>query len=191
MPRRSPSLALLPDQPNRRQTEELQILSWNPGPARESDPSLLASHHNGPWHIICVQDRSGIVTESSLAKNFYVATHHHCAALLNKDTYTRDFTCTPIHVPCSLRYSMRAVEGMVVTGKFRRAPDQSCSYFTVADVHTNNECAKRRSVCIALLLLIRDLCTKLIAVILTGDFNKAGERETPSGACGWTPDLSA
>ena len=45
----------------------------------------------------------------------------------------------------------------------------------------NNECAKRRSVCTALLLLIRDLCMKLGAVILTGDFNKAVERETPSG----------
>ena len=66
-------------------------------------------------------------------------------------------------------------------GKLRRAPDQSCSYFTVANVHINNECAKRMSVCIARLLLIRDLCLKLRAVVLTGDFNKAVEREAPSG----------
>ena len=70
---------------------------------------------------------------------------------------------------------------MVVTGKFRRAPDQSGSYFTVANVHINNECAKRRSVCIAFLLLICDLCIKLGVVTLTGDFSKAVERETPSG----------
>ena len=65
---------------------------------------------------------------------------------------------------------------MAVTGKFSRAPDPSCSYFTVASVHINNECAKRRSVCIALLLLTRDLCMKLGAVI-TSDFNKGAERE--------------
>ena len=77
-----------------------------------------------------------------------------------------------LQVPCSLRYSSWAVEGMVVTGKFRSAPNPSCSNFTVANVHINNECAKRRSVCIALLLLIRDLCMKLGALILTGDFKK-------------------
>ena len=60
---------------------------------------------------------------------------------------------------------------------FRRLPDQSCSYFTVANIHINNECAKRRSVCIALLLLIRNLCMKLGAVFVTGDFNEGAERE--------------
>ena len=58
------------------------------------------------------------------------------------------------------------------------------TYVTVANVHMNNECAKRRSVCIALLLLIRDLCLKLGAVVLTGDFSKAVEGETPSGDFG-------
>ena len=29
--------------------------------------------------------------------------------------------------------------------------------------------------------LVRDLCLKLGAVVLTGDFNRAVERETPSG----------
>ena len=61
---------------------------------------------------------------------------------------------------------------------------QSCSYFTVANVHLNNECARRRSVCIALLLLIRDLCLKPGAEVLIGDFNNAVERETPSGDFG-------
>ena len=73
---------------------------------------------------------------------------------------------------------------MVVTGKFRGTSDPSCSYFTVANIHINSECAKRRSVCSALLLFIRDLCLKLGAVVLTGDFSKAVERETLSGDSG-------
>ena len=31
---------------------------------------------------------------------------------------------------------------MVVTSKFRRPPDQPCSYFTVANVHMHIECVK-------------------------------------------------
>ena len=46
---------------------------------------------------------------------------------------------------------------------------------------SNNECAKRSSVCIALLLLIRDVCFKRGAVVLTGDFNKSAERELLPG----------
>ena len=172
-PRRSPGPALKSDQPSQRQTEKLQVLSWNPGRARGSGPTLLASHLDCPWQVNCVQEGSGFVTDNSLAENFCVATQHHCAVLLNKDTFTRDISCTSFLVQCSLRCSAWAVEGMVVTGKFRRTPDQSCSYFTVANVHMNNESAKWRSVCIALLLLIRDLCIKLGAVIPTGDFNKA------------------
>ena len=79
-------------------------------------------------------------------------------------------------------YSSSDVEGMVMTGKFRKALDPSFSYFTFASVHINNECAKRRSVCIALLLLIRDLCMKLGAVIITRDLNKGAERELASSA---------
>ena len=82
---------------------------------------------------------------------------------------------------------------MVLTRRFRRAPDQSCSYFTVVNIHINNECTKRSSVCTALLLLIRDLCMKLGAVILTGDFNRAGERKTLPGDFGerWISPLEA
>ena len=92
------------------------------------------------------------------------------------------YSCARLHVHadevlCSLRYSSWVVEGMVVTGTFRMAPDPSCSYFTVANIHINSECAKRRSDCIALLLLIRDSCMKLGAFILTGDFDKGAERE--------------
>ena len=173
--------ALRSDRRNRRPTDKLQLLTWNPGPARGSDPSSLANHLHGPWHAVCVQEGSRFVTDRSLAENFHVITEHHCVALLNKDTFTRDFTCSHIHVPCSLRCSTWVVEGMVVTGKFRRAPDPSCFYFTVANLQINNQCAKRRSVCIALLLVIQDLCLKLGAVVLTCDFNKAVEREAPSG----------
>ena len=97
--------------------------------------------------------------------------------LLNKNTFTRDFSCILWQVPCAHAYASWAVEGVVVTGNFRRDPDKSCSSFTVANIHINNECAKRRSFCIALLLLIRDVCLKLGAVVLTGDFNNGAECE--------------
>ena len=41
LPRRSHRPALRSDLHSRRPTGKLQILSWNPGPARGSDPSLL------------------------------------------------------------------------------------------------------------------------------------------------------
>ena len=69
-----------------------------------------------------------------------------------------------------------------MTGKFRRALDPSCAYFTVASVHINDEYAKRRFLFISLFLLIRDLCIKLGAVILTSDFIKGAERELASSA---------
>ena len=103
-----------------------------------------------------------------------------------RDTSVSDCTCTPIQVSYTHRNSLWALEGMVVTGKFRRPPDQSCSCFTASKSHINNECAKRRSVCIVLLLLVRDLCLKLGAVMLTEDFNKGAERELPPGG---TDDL--
>ena len=46
------------------------------------------------------------------------------------------------------------------------------------------QCAKRRSVCIHLFLLVRDLCLKLGAVVLIGDSNKNAERQAPSGDSG-------
>ena len=58
-------------------------------------------------------------------------------------------------------------------------PVPSCSYFTVTNIHITNECAKRRSLCIVLLLLVRDLCLKLGAVVFTEDFNTGAERELP------------
>ena len=150
-PRRSPGLALRSDQRSRRLTDRQQLLSWNPGPARGSYPSLLASHLNLPWHVVNVQEAPA----SSPRENFHVITQHHRVVLLNKDTFARDYSCTAIQVPCSLRCSSWAIKGMVVTRKFCRVPDPSCSYFTVANIHINNECAKLRSVCIALLLLFR------------------------------------
>ena len=100
-PRGSPGPSLKSDQYSRRQTDKLQILSWNPDLARGSDPSSFSSHLNGPWHVVCVQEGAGFVTDSSLAENFYVITQYHCVVLSNKDTFTRDFSCTPVHVPCS------------------------------------------------------------------------------------------
>ena len=111
----------------RRQTDKLQVLSWNPEPARASDPRTLADHFHGTWHVICVQEGAGFVTNRSLAENFHVITQHHCAAVLNKDTFAPDFTCTPIQIPCSLRYSSWAAQSMCVLAcsagrPTRRAP---------------------------------------------------------------------
>ena len=75
---------------------------------------MLATHLDGPWHVVCVQEGAGFVTDSSLAENFHVIAHHQCAVFLYKDTFARDFSCTPIQVPCSIKYSSCAVEGMVV-----------------------------------------------------------------------------
>ena len=55
-PRRSPGPALCSDQRSWRQTDKLQILSWNPGPALGSEPRALADHLNGLWHVIGVQE---------------------------------------------------------------------------------------------------------------------------------------
>ena len=85
---------------------------------------------------------------------------------------------------CTHRCSSWAIESMVVTGNFRRAPDPSCSYVTFTNMHINSECARRRSVCIASLLFVRDLCLKFGAAVLTGDFNKGAEREALSLSCG-------
>ena len=120
--RRSPSPALMTDQPNPRQTDKLHILSRNPGPARGLDQRALADHLNGPCHIVCVQEGSGFVTDNEMQVNFYVVTQHPCAVLLNKDTFEYDISCTPFQVPCSLRCASWAVQGMAVTGEFRGSP---------------------------------------------------------------------
>ena len=113
-------IALCSDQRSRRPTDKLQILPRNPGLARGLDPSLLASHLDGPWHVVNVQEGAGFVTDSSLAENFHVINQHHCVVLRNKDTFARDCSCTAIQVPCSLRCSSLAIKGMDVSGKFRR-----------------------------------------------------------------------
>ena len=127
-------------------------------PARGHDPSTLASHLYGPWHVVFVQEGAGSVTLRSVAENFHEIAEHHCAMLLDKDTFddngslhaslTRTRSTTT--VPCTHRYSSWAVEGVVVTGKFHKPLDPACQFFTVANIHVNNECAKRMFVCIAL-----------------------------------------
>ena len=108
---------------------------------------------------------SCFVTDSSLQENFYVATQHHCAVFFNQDTFEYYISCTPFQDPCSLRNASWAVG--------RRGGYQQISQASRPVVHINNECSKRRSVCIVLLLLIRD--------VFSGALNKAVERETPSG----------
>ena len=104
---------------------------------------------------------------------------HHCAVLLNEDFFERDYTRTPLQVPCSLRYSWPSKAWWSL-----KNPDPSCSYFTVCNIHVNSECTKRRSVCTAVLLVVCDMSLKFGAVVLSGDVNKAVEREALSGDSG-------
>ena len=64
-------------------------------------------------------------------------TQHHCAVLLNKETFEPRYTCTPVQVPSLAVLGHRGH----VTDKCRRAPTLSCSYLTAAHVHINDECA--------------------------------------------------
>ena len=77
-----------------------------------SDPSLFASHLNGPWHVVCEQKGAGFVTDRSLAENFHVITKHHCAVLLSKDTLELDYTL--IQVFWLFMYFSWSVQGLVV-----------------------------------------------------------------------------
>ena len=145
------------------------------------DPSRLGSHLNDPWHLVLRPEGSSFITNNSLTERFYAPTHYHCAVLLNKDTFARDFCMHTYPGPLLAEVPFVGCRRNGSCWQVRRAPDQSCFHFTVANVHMNNACAKRRSMCTALLLLIRLLCMKLGAVILAVEFKKAVERETPSG----------
>ena len=70
---------------------------------------------------------------------------------------------------------------MVVIGKFRRDPARRArNSRSPTSTFTTSAPSGGPSV-IALFLLIRDLCSKLSAGVLTGDFNKAVDRELPAG----------
>ena len=144
--------ALLPGRDNRRCSDRLQILSCDPGPARGSDPRALASHLNGPWHVVCVQEEAGWVTDRSLAENFYVITKHHCAVLIHKETFETGYTCTPIQVPCAHRYYSWALSSPASSADLptKRASTlllQTCTSTTSApnaDLFASLSCASQR-----------------------------------------------
>ena len=124
---------------HRRCSDRLQVLSWNAGPVRGYNVQAVANRINVPWHVVCIQKGGGFTADRTLSDNFHVAVAHHCAVLLNQDTFEDDYTCTPIQVPCNHRNSSWALEGMVVSGKFGRHLDPTCRFSTVANVHINNE----------------------------------------------------
>ena len=94
------------------------------------------------------------MTGSSFAENFYTITLRRIL-LRTASRARRSRSLARTGIPHEL------LKAWCSLAKFRRAPDPLCSCFTVANFHIHNECAKRRFVCIALLLLIRDLCSKL------------------------------
>ena len=160
--------ALRHDQMNKRPSDRLQLLSWNPRPLQVVDPSLLARS---------AYRKARAFATTSLWQRTSTWLPSTPALCTSTRTPLSPTTRVLLFIPCKLRNATWAVEGMVVAGNFRRAPDKSSPDFTVANVHTNNERAMRSSVCFALLLLIRDLCLKFGAAVLTGDLNKGVERE--------------
>ena len=115
-------------------------------------PSRTQEHHLHPGRCSLRDQQAVPSRRTSTSPPSTIAPYSSTRILLRVTSRARRFT--------SLARTGRphwAVDGMVVTGKIRRAPDPSCSYYTVANIHINKECAKRRSVCSALLCLIRGL----------------------------------
>ena len=112
-PRRSHGSALGSHQHSWRLTDKIQILSWNPGPARGCDQRGLADHLHGPWHIICIQEGAGFVNGSFIEEKILhrppaplhraPQQEHFCAGLLARS----------VQVPRMHTCASWAVEGVV------------------------------------------------------------------------------
>ena len=111
----------------------------------------VISTARGMWSVC--RKAPAFCNDKCLQDNFYVVTLHGCAVLLNKDTFEPNYSCVPIFIPCKLRYASWAVEGTVVTGNFRRAPDKLCSYFT-SPTSTSTTSAPKGGPCAS-----RDCCS--------------------------------
>ena len=168
-PRQSPGPALKSDQLSQRPTDKLQILSWNPGPATGSDPNTLASHLTGPWHVICVQEGAAFSLAVPWRKT---STWSPSTIPLFSSTRTLTRATSRVHlstsparsgIPCGLSRAwwLPASSAGRPTSRAPTSPSRISTSTTNAQ--------KRRSVCVALLLLTRDLCLKLGAVVPTGD----------------------
>ena len=120
--------------------------------------------------------RCRFANHATLRHRFHVVTAHHCAVLLNKDTFERDFTTNSIMVHAKKKSAECASEGVVVNGRFRRPAEGACHYFSILNVHVNYMCAARRSICCNLLLLIRSWCAQEGDTSLAGEFNEDAQR---------------
>ena len=92
-PHRYSASALRPDQ-KEKPGNRGQIYSFYPGtlaPAMRSDPRTLASHLNGLWCAVCVQEGAGLVYDRSLSEIIHVITQHHRGVFLGR-------ACTPLQV---------------------------------------------------------------------------------------------
>ena len=138
----------------------IQVLVWNPCRPRADDHSAVANHICESWHIICLQEGVGFANHATLHHRFHVVTVHHCALLLNKDTFERDVTTNSIMVPAR-KCTKGALEGIVVNDRFRRPVDGGCHHFSILNDHVNQKSAARRS----------EGRTSLV-----GDFSKGAQR---------------
>ena len=190
-PHRTHGKALGADQHSWCPTDKLQILSWNFGPARDSDQRALADQLNGPWHIICIQEGAVFVIGGSLEHNFYIANQHHFAGTSTRDTFTRDFSCFLLQVPCTHSYASWAVEGMVVTGKFSHGSRPVVLVFHIRQ-HLHEQRvhqAEVRLYCLAppdLRPVLEAQCSRSYWRL-----SKAVERELPAGDSNGQRSLSA
>ena len=154
--------ALRPDHWNNRPSDRLQLLSWNPGPLRGLDPNLLASHLNGPRHVVCVQGGADFFHDKSLQDNFCIVTQHNCAVVLNKK---------PLHVCAALRPLQAQIfhVGCRGHGCCWQVPQSSRQVgLSLHGRQRSHHQRVRQADCNALFLLIRDLCLSLCSIVLTG-----------------------
>ena len=145
----------------------LQDLSLNPCPPRGDYHSAVVSHIYEPWHIICLQEDVGFANHTTLHYRFHVVYAHHCAFLLNKDTFERDVTTNSIMISAK-KCIWEALEDIVVNGRFSTAVDGDCRHVWILNVHVSNMSAVRRSICVNLLLLIRSWRVQEEVTLLAG-----------------------
>ena len=141
---------------------------------------LLATHLNGPWHVICVQEGSPFCSDVTLQLRCGLPVRLRSPPQQGH-LRAQPFVCSAPHSFASsgmLHGPKRAWLSLAISPEL---PTSRAPTFTVANIHINSERAKRRYVCIVLLLLIRDVCLKLGAVVLTSNFHKGAERELPPG----------
>ena len=99
-------------------------------------------------------DPGKFVNHPDRRHRLYIVQEHHCAVLVNKNTFDGEIRTIPTR---RKGYSEWALKGMVVGERLGRPVHHGSDYFVVLSVHVNNRCAERKSRRLNLLLLFRGL----------------------------------